>query len=380
MLATIRFPSLRTIASLALLLPLLSQQSVATETQDTVGSQDYERMVATAIDYLRTKGQAEDGSFSSYAGPGVTALVVRGMLGNGLSPDDPVVADALTYIEGFVQETGGIHQDETLYRNYETSMALLAFAAANDDSRYEEIIDQAESFLKGLQWDEEEQAGPDELGFGGAGYGRHRRPDLSNTQFFIEALRAAGAEEDDEAIQRALTFVSRSQNLETEHNTTPFASRNPDGGFYYTPAAGGSSQAGETTNGGLRSYGSMTYAGLKSLIYCGVDADDPRMQAAFTWVTEHYTLESNPGMGDNGLYYYFHTFSKALSVMDVDRVTDADGVEHDWRAELIAELAHLQQEDGSWVNENARWLEGDATLVTGYALLSLAYCKPTTGR
>ena len=36
-------------------------------------------------------------------------------------------------------------------------------------------------------------------------------------------------------MQRALVFVSRCQNLETEHNTTPFAAKNPDGGFYYTP-------------------------------------------------------------------------------------------------------------------------------------------------
>jgi squalene-hopene/tetraprenyl-beta-curcumene cyclase len=31
--------------------------------------------------------------------------------------------------------------------------------------------------------------------------------------------------------------------------------------------------------------------------------------------------------------------------------------------------------DGSWVNENPRWMEGDPNLVTAYALLALAYCQ-----
>ena len=47
-------------------------------------------------------------------------------------------------------------------------------------------------------------------------------------------------------MQRALVFVSRCQNLETVHNKFKFAALNPDGGFYYTIAAGGSSQAGLT--------------------------------------------------------------------------------------------------------------------------------------
>ena len=55
----------------------------------------------------------------------------------------------------------------------------------------------------------------------------------------MDALKAVGNDENSEAVKRALIFVSRCQNLETEHNTTPFAAKNPDGGFYYTPAAGG---------------------------------------------------------------------------------------------------------------------------------------------
>jgi len=250
----------------------------------------------------------------------------------------------------------------------------MMFAEANKDGRYDKTIKKAESFIKGLQWDADEGHDQSSTSYGGAGYGGHKRPDLSNTSFFLDALKSAGVGPDDEAVKKALIFVSRTQNLETEHNTTPFAAKNPDGGFYYTPAAGGTSQAGNTPEGGLRSYASMTYAGLKSMIFAGVGPDDPRVKAALAWLQKHYDLESNPGMGDSGLYYYYHTFAKALDTMGQDKFVDDNGVEHDWRAELVAELAERQRADGSWINENSRWLEGDANLVTGYALLALSYC------
>lgn len=356
--------------------PVFAESSPAAEAREVDDQQVYEQMVTRAIDYLATRGQAEDGSFSSFAGPGVTALVTKAILQHGRSPDEPVLARALAHLETFVHPDGGINREGSLYRNYETSLGVMAFAAANEDGRYQEILDRADAFLKGLQWGADDDTDPSDFAYGGAGYGRNARPDLSNTSFFIEALKATGNDADSEAIQRALVFVSRTQNLESEHNTTPFATKNPDGGFYYTPAAGGSSQAGETPAGGLRSYGSMTYAGLKSMIYAGVGPDDQRVQAAVEWIQAHYDLDSNPGMGDSGLYYYYHTFAKALDAMGFDEFVDRDGNRHDWRAELRDALAQRQQPDGSWANENPRWLEGDASLSTGYALMALAYCRP----
>jgi squalene-hopene/tetraprenyl-beta-curcumene cyclase len=175
-------------------------------------------------------------------------------------------------------------------------------------------------------------------------------------------------------MQKALKFVSRCQNLETSHNNTPFAAKIEDGGFYYTPAAGGTSQAGLAANGGLRSYGSMTYAGLKSMIFAGVKMNDPRAKAAFTWIQKNYTLSLNPGMGKQGLYYYYHTFAKSLTVMKVDWVEDSKGVKHDWRKELTAKLMKEQLPNGSWTNSADRWYEGDPNLVTAYSLMALSYC------
>jgi len=341
-----------------------------------VDAKAYQQAVDRAIQYLRTKGQAPDGSYSSFSGIGVTSVVTSGILRHGRAPDDPLVAKSLKYLEKFVQPDGGIYVAGTFYQNYETCLALMCFKEANRDGRYDKLLKNAERFLKGIQWDESEGHQPSKHEYGGAGYGKHKRPDLSNTQFLVEALRAAGNGPEDEAIKKALIFVSRCQNLESEHNTTPFAAKNPDGGFYYTPASGGVSMADKTPSGGLRSYGSMTYAGLKSMIHAGVGPDDPRVKAAVKWAQQHYDVKSNPGMGDAGLYYYYHTFSKALDAMGMNEIQDAGGAKHNWRQELLAELLRRQRDDGSWANENSRWLEGEPNLVTGYVLLTLAYCRP----
>jgi squalene-hopene/tetraprenyl-beta-curcumene cyclase len=120
----------------------------------------------------------------------------------------------------------------------------------------------------------------------------------------------------------------------------------------------------------------MTYAGLKSMIYAGVGPDDPRVKAALQWIKNHYGLDSNPGMGEAGLYYYYHTFAKALDATGLDEIVDPDGKRHDWRKDLIGELARRQRPDGSWINENSRWMEAMPNLTTAYALLSLTYCRP----
>jgi squalene-hopene/tetraprenyl-beta-curcumene cyclase len=335
--------------------------------------------IARGVKYLADTGQAADGSFSAGAGPAVTALVVAALAKSGTPIDAPVVRKGLDYLLGFRRDTGGIHTNDSAIGNYETAIALLALAACNKDGRFDKEIEGAEAFLKGLQWDESEGLTPADVNYGGAGYGKKGRPDLSNTAFLIEALRNAGADADDPAIQRALIFVSRTQNLPGPHNELPHPEKNPDGGFYYTPASGGESMAGTTPEGGLRSYASMTYAGLKSMIFAGLDKDDPRVKAALEWLAKHYTFAENPGMGDSGLYYYYHTMAKALDVLGDETFTDSKGTVHHWRDELSDAVIARQQPDGSWVNSNARWMENDPNLVTAFALMALAYTKPEPG-
>lgn len=335
--------------------------------------------IAKATTFLE-RHQSPDGSFSAPVGPAVTALAVNALARSGSPADSPAVQKGVAYLLTFKRPDGGIYAPESPVSNYETAIAMVALAACNKDGRYDKEIKGCEAYVKGLQWDDGEGKGKADPAYGGAGYGKKGRPDLSNTQFMIEALRTIGASENDPAIQKALVFVSRTQNLVGPENTTPFAGKNTnaadEGGFYYTPAAGGESQAGGSPEGGLRSYGSMTYAGLKSMIFAGLTKDDYRVKAALKWLGRHYTFKENPGMGQAGIFYYFHTAAKSLDVLGVETFADADGKEHDWRSELSAEILARQKPDGSWVNDNGRWMEDNPDLVTSYALLALSYCLP----
>ena len=335
----------------------------------------YETTVGRAIQFL-TASQSDDGSLSSHVGIGPTALAALGLLRSGRTAADPRVAQSLKYLEESTQESGGIHTPGSRISIYETCIALVCFQEANRDGRFDKAIREAEKFIRGGQWDESKGRDASDPAYGGAGYGGKSRPDLSNTAFLIDALKSCGAGADDPAIQRALTFVSRCQNLETEHNTTPFAAKVNDGGFYYTPVLERQNEERQTPNGGLRSYGSMSYSGLKSMVYAGLTPDDPRVKAAFGWIRKHYDVKTNPGMGDAGLYYYYHTFAKALDALGIDEIEDAKGEKHDWRRDLTEELARRQQANGSWVNDNAQWMEGDPNLATAFALLALSYCRP----
>ena len=374
---------MRTVAVLLGALVASVVPAIAAEgpTASPIDAQAYAQAVGRAIDFLQDKAQAADGSYAAHDGPGVTAVVTTAILRHGRTPNDPLVAKSLKYLEGFVQPDGAVSLKGSMYRNYETALALMCFAAANRGGHYDNLIKNAETFLKANQWTEVQGQDKSSPAYGGAGYGKHKRPDLSNTSFLVDALRAAGAGPNDEAMQKALIFVSRCQNLEGPDNTLPWAAKNPDGGFYYTAAAGGESPAGKTADGGLRSYGSMTYAGLKSMIYAGVKRNDPRVKAASRWIEQHYDLAGNPGLGPSGLYYYYHTFAKALDAVGMkEELVDADGKRHNWRRDLVGALLKRQRPDGSWVNQDSRWLEGAPSLVTGYALLALSYCQPAAER
>jgi squalene-hopene/tetraprenyl-beta-curcumene cyclase len=143
------------------------------------------------------------------------------------------------------------------------------------------------------------------------------------------------------------------------------------GGFIYAPGSSKTETTGTDGKKTLHSYGSMSYAGLLSYIYADVKKDDPRVLAVVDWLQNHYTLEENPGMGPEGLYYYYCMMAKALSAYGIPELKLADGRKIDWRKEMALKLINLQKPDGSWSNENGRWMEKDPTLVSSYSLLAL---------
>jgi len=343
-----------------------------------VNTSSLDTAVERGLAYLRDKGQAADGTFTLQAGPGITALAVTSALKNGRPLDDPIVAKGLKALEGFVKPDGGIYGNGRL-RNYETCVAIACFQAANKDGRYKQLLANADKFVRGLQYGADGSADKSDPWFGGVGYGGAERPDLSNTSYLVEALHSLDPGANNAAIQRALAFVARCQNLEGSGNDTKFAEMVKDGGFYYTIPKGEidpSTSDRYTPGGGLRSYGSMTYAGFKSMIYAGLTKDDPRTKAALDWIKKNYSVTENPGEKDAGLYYYYDTFAAAMAASGLDEIVDDKGVSHNWRNDLIAELAKRQNPDGSWTNSNRQWFENDPNLSTAFALKALSYCKP----
>jgi squalene-hopene/tetraprenyl-beta-curcumene cyclase len=349
-----------------------------------VDAAKWNAVVDKAIDFLKD-GQDKNGGWSTARTPGVTGVVLTGLLRTGkVTPNDPVAKRALAYIESLVNPKAkhiAGKDPRVQLQNYVTSINVMALSAAKKADKYEKIIGDAVQFLKQLQWDEGEGKNPKDDFYGGAGYDSKSRPDLSNTQFFLDALKDAGVSPDDPALKKALVFVSRCQNLKGEANDQPWAGKVNDGSFIYTPATGGVTKVIDKPgpDGALPGYGSMTYAGIKSLIYCGVSKDDARVKKAFEWIKNNYTVDANPGMPEArkewGLYYYYHTMAKCLDALGMDYVVDAKGQKHNWRADILGALAKRQRPDGSWVN-NAHWMEADPHLVTGYALMALSYCRP----
>ncbi len=333
---------------------------------------ELQKVVDKAVGYLKSS-QQKDGAFTpKVAGPGITAIAVAAMLRNGVGPQEPVVAKGLEYLASQTKDDGGIYSK--FLANYTTAVALMAFREANEKGKYDQVIKKASEFMKKIQHDEEDT----NLDHGGFGYDKKSRPDLSNSGFSVEALLAAGLSKDDPAVQKALAFISRCQNLPGEKQNQPFAKKATEadkGGFTYDPHLSDKNQY-KTDDGGLRSLGSMTYTGLKSFLYAGVSKEDPRVKAAVGWVRKNYTLDENPGMGKSALYYYYHTFAKAMDAFGEDPFVDAKGTKHDWRLELFQALQKRQAENGSWRNTASRaYGEDDPDLCTAFALLSLSYCK-----
>lgn len=334
---------------------------------------DVKATVAKAFEFLKSKQNADGSWQPKLGGPGVTAIITAGLIRHGYG-DDPVVKKALEYIETNVQKDGGIYAKGLA--NYSTCVSLIAFKEANKNGKYDRIISDAAKFLRGLQSGGAET----DAQFGGVGYDGKGRPDLSNAHFFVEAMLSAGVPKDDPALRNAIIYMSRCQNLPGEVQKLGWATKTSDadkGGFVYNSLEDKSGKKSErvTPTGGLRSEGGMTYAGLKSFLYAGVGRNDDRVKAALAWVKRHYTLEENPGMGESGLYYYYHTFAKAMDALGDDNFEDAQGKKHDWRQELYDTLKKKQTADGSWTNKNPGFGEGTPELATAFAILSLSYAK-----
>lgn len=336
--------------------------------------------------------QAADGGWSLPAlGPGsdvaMTGMAVAALAGNeeGRKKFADAIAKGCEYLVKNQDTEGQIHNAKSVPKltNYKTAIGIMALAAA-DKVKYKDVIAKAAEWFKHFQYSEDgkgeykvDKKSPD---YGGAGYEEDPgeegpRADMSNTSYMLEALNAADVPKDSEVWKRAMVYIQHCQNR-SESNDGPGFDKlgvtvGDDGGFFYRP---GESKAEKETlpNGkvSLRSYGSMTYAGLKSMIYANLSKDDARVKAAMGWISKHYTLDENPGMGAKGMYYYFNTFASAMDAWGADEIKDVDGETHKWAEELAKKISSLQKADGTWAGD-PRWMEDIDPLPTLYSLLSL---------
>ncbi len=325
------------------------------------------------------------------ADAGITAMVISA-LQTLPAPRPANIQDqidaGLKWLRELQKPDGSIHDGRLA--NYVTSASVMALIRAGDPLDTPRLV-AARDFLRRLQADGDEGYDEAHRYYGGVGYGGDERPDLSNLQLALEALAATGLESEDETFQRALVFLQRTQNR-TESNDLVvvedgFEIRSGnDGGAGYAP---GESKAGflELPDGSKvpRSYGSMTYALLRGYLFAGLTKEDPRVQAAWNWLRDNYTLDVNPGFETGrdataayqGLFYYFYSMAKALDTYGEEVIVDPAGTPHPWRAQLTGRIAAMQRPDGSWINDNSpRWWEGNPVLASAYAMLVLDTARP----
>jgi squalene-hopene/tetraprenyl-beta-curcumene cyclase len=325
----------------------------------------------------KPEGHWDDPEIPAFTALALTAAVRDPNLKAGARPAH--IKTGFAWLLSNQKEDGGIYNRGLTV--YNTATAVTALTSAGDEA-YEAAIVRARKHLINNQWDTGEKGKVDGPNDGGVGYGsKNDRSDMSNTYLAIEALALSkkviedGKHGDQPDLDwgAAVSFLSRCQNLK-ETNSSEWATEDPKdkGGFVYGPNE--SKVTAEPDANGkipLRSYGSMSYAGLLSMVYAKVSADDPRVVAVKEWLGKNYTLEENPGVGAQGLYYYYNTMSKALAAAGIDKLPLENGKTVDWRKELCERLLSKQREDGSWVNDNGRWMESNAVLTTAFTVMAL---------
>ena len=389
-----------------LLLPMPPEHRIATDRgETTLGAADWDAAIASldrGIAWL-ARHQSPRGAWmegekvvstdqpprEAAASVAVTALALKAFAQSSdrLNPDTLASRDrARDFVLAEIDRRGLDGLEAGGLGNYVSSAVVMGLSAMGTDTAPGEAraLATGVNHLVDGQWSQEDGVDPSRDWFGGAGYGRHGRPDLSNTQMMLDALYDAGVSADEPVVQRALVFLGRTQNLKATNPADWAQSGADDGGFVYTPANGGESFAsqaagegryGETMPEGaarsLRSYGSMTYAGFKSLLFAGLDASSPQVAAALDWIRGHWTFAENPGLDQQGVYYYLHAMARALRASGIETIVTPDGVEHDWRQEWIAAVTARQNADGSWRNDVDRWEESRPELCTVYATLAL---------
>jgi squalene-hopene/tetraprenyl-beta-curcumene cyclase len=314
--------------------------------------------------YLRSQ-QAADGTWEKH--PGITALAATALLrqpGMPKAKQLETVGRTLDALAALAKPDGGIY--EKTIPHYITAVSAMALVAGGRPQD-RPVVDRARAYLAENLLDEGEDVKPNESWYGGMGYGATtradgRRADIISLEYALRAMKEAELPANNPAWQKAIAFLQRTQN-NSEANDQAWAGN--DGGFVYYPGFS------YHVDGGTKSYGSVSYAGLLSYSWANVKKDDERVQAVLKWLGANYTVDENPGLGQKTVYYYYMVFAKALQAVGEPTIVDGQGRSHNWREELGRKLLSLQHPEGYWVNEVKDEMQDNKVLVTSFTMSAI---------
>ncbi len=308
-----------------------------------VDARAVQRSIDRGIAYLR-KTQNARGGWEEYSRQscGLSALCTLAMLNASVSREDPDIVRAIRYLRSFEPK-----------QTYSVALQTLVYCqlgAAGDLPR----------IRRNVEWlvQSQKTAGSADR-IGSWGYGKQLTSgDPSNSQFALLALGAAqdrGITIDPTVFMRAHTYwINRQQS---------------EGGWGY----------------GSRASGSMTCAGIASIIIAGsrVDpdvgnnqirccggstSDEQAIEKGIQWLGSRFDVEGNPGVEAGTKFYYLYALER------VGRLSGRRFIgERDWYREGAEYLIKVQDQlQGFWSNVGAM---ETSNIATSFALLFLSKGK-----
>jgi len=321
-------------------------------------SEDDRAHIQTAIDSAAkwlVKHQQPNGAFQSTKENGAPALALTGMALWALSQSEvvPQACDAAAaHLLSFQQEDGGIYDPTQGFVRYTAAVArqgLQTWAQHRNEPSVQEALEQLNLFVYRHQSleslaDAEKRAAPGQI-----------------TAEVEQMLQRDDLSPD---IRKALEFLMAARRKATDQ----------------TPSRLSQTSATDESNPAITYDELLRYMGEIS------NPDNPTVWKTYYALRAYYRLDGNPdltkrygpdGFQDKsaGLYHYYLTAARTLGTVSRPELKMLDGTRHDWAKELSQKLISLQNDEGFWVNENPRWLEGDPLLVTCYVMISLSICR-----
>ena len=307
-----------------------------------VSAEDVERSIRAGVAFL-LKAQRPNGTWGTKVGE--SALVTLALLTAGESPQSAPVKAGLDALRKA--------RIDPQYETYTVALITMAFAAA-DPIQYRDDI------ARFAEWLERGQTRAGAWSYNAAGAGTGQVGDNSNTQYALLGLHAASE-----------TGFAVSPNVWGRARAYWVGHQANNGGWGYQ--VGGSSPTGSMTCAGISSLiisGLKRVQGREQIVNgrverCGDEAVNPSLQRGLDWVAANFDVNQNPGSVGSWKYYYLYGMER-VGRLSGRRYFGA----HDWYREGAAHLVRNQDPlQGYWQGGGQ---EGDPILATSFALLFLA--------